>query len=223
MSIAVAEESVSIEVPEGAIGADFRIPERPAGLVMFAHGSGSSRFSARNRVVARHLESHDFGTLLIDLLIPEEDTIDKDTGEYRFDIERLSGRVILAMDWVERRAELRSLPLGLFGASTGAAAVLVAAAERPAAVAAVVSRGGRPDLAREALPNVKAPTLLIVGGHDTDVIAMNRSAMGRMATRVALEIVPAASHLFEEPGALEKVSRLSALWFHRYLDQKESR
>lgn len=208
-----------VEIPSGAdiLNADLRVPSRAVGLVIFAHGSGSSRFSRRNRQVAGSLEGHGFATLLLDLLTPVEDTIDQRTAEYRFDIERLGPRVSAAVDWAGGRAGLRDLSIGCFGASTGAAAALIAAAERPDAVRAVVSRGGRPDLAGNALRRVLAPTLLIVGGHDEPVIEMNRDAMRLMRAEAQLEIVPGATHLFEEPGTLEQVERLAAAWFSRHL------
>ena len=221
MAAEESSESIVIPVTQGQIEADLRVPSSAAGLVVFAHGSGSSRFSSRNRAVAAHLESRRFGTLLLDLLTREEEVIDLHTREYRFDIERLAGRVVLAADWAAGRADLSSLPLGLFGASTGAAAALMAAAERPALVRAVVSRGGRPDLAHDALARVQAPTLLIVGGHDEPVIEMNRDAMRRMTALVELEIVPGATHLFEERGALERVMHLAADWFHRHLPRAD--
>lgn len=208
-----------VEIPAGpaALNGDLRMPPGARGLVIFAHGSGSSRFSTRNRQVAEFLDGQSFATLLLDLLTPQEDAIDVRTRQYRFDIERLGPRVSAAADWARRQAELRELPVGCFGASTGAAAALIAAAERPGTISAVVSRGGRPDLAGDALPRVKAPTLLIVGGDDEPVIEMNRAAMRQMRAHVELEIVPGATHLFEEPGTLEQVERLAAAWFTRYL------
>jgi putative phosphoribosyl transferase len=223
MRAAAIGESVVIPLRQGQIGADLRVPEGATGLVMFAHGSGSSRFSRRNRAVAEFLEANGFGTLLLDLLTPEEEAIDVHTAEYRFDIDRLAQRVVLATDWAQDRKDLRSLPMGYFGASTGAAAALIAAAERPRLVRAVVSRGGRPDLAGGWLPKVVAPTLLIVGGDDEPVIGMNRDAMRRMAGAVELTIVPGATHLFEEPGTLEEVMRLSTAWFRRYAHGLEDR
>lgn len=196
---------------------DLRVPDGAAGLVIFAHGSGSSRFSARNRAVASTLEEAGFATLLLDLLTPDEAAIDDITREYRFDIDRLAQRVVKAADWTRGRGDLENLPLAFFGASTGAAAALIAAAERPQLTRAVISRGGRPDLAGVALPRVLAPTLLIVGGNDEPVIDLNRKAMRQMRAPVDLEIVPGATHLFEEPGALEEVSRLAAAWCRRYL------
>jgi putative phosphoribosyl transferase len=218
----MAQQSLaeSVVIPIGAtqrIEADLSVPERARGLVIFAHGSGSSRFSSRNRGVAEYFQRRGLGTLLLDLLTRDEEAIDIHTREYRFDIERLGGRVVLATDWSQQREDLRTLPVGYFGASTGAAAALIAAAERAAVARAVVSRGGRPDLAGQALPKVKAPTLLIVGGHDEPVIEMNREAMAHMTATVHLDIVPGATHLFEEPDALEQVERLSGDWFIRYL------
>ena len=208
-----------VEIPAGAaaLNGDLRIPLGARGLIVFAHGSGSSRFSTRNRQVAEFLDGQGFATLLLDLLTSREEAIDVRTRQYRFDIERLGPRVSAAADWARRQANLRDLPVGCFGASTGAAAALIAAAERPAAISAVVSRGGRPDLAGDALPRVKAPTLLIVGGDDEPVIEMNRDAMRQMHAHVELEIVPGATHLFEEPGTLEQVEQLAADWFARYL------
>jgi dienelactone hydrolase len=191
-------------------------------LVLFAHGSGSSRFSKRNRAVAQTLEDGQFATLLLDLLTREEEAIDLRTREYRFDIDRLGQRVVAAIDWAGAESDVSTLPIACFGASTGAAAALIAAAERPDAVRAVISRGGRPDLAGEALPRVQAPTLLIVGGADEEVIELNRQAMRRMQAPVSLEIVPGATHLFEEPGTLEEVSRLALAWCRRHLGRPDS-
>jgi dienelactone hydrolase len=209
----------AVEIPAGAVTlkADLRVPPGPKGLVIFAHGSGSSRFSTRNRQVAEFLGRRAFATLLLDLLTSEEEAIDIQTAEYRFDIPRLGPRVSAAADWAGNRPDLRALRIGCFGASTGAAAALIAAAERPTTIAAVVSRGGRPDLAGDALRHVDAPTLLIVGGYDEPVIELNRDAMRQMHAHVELEIVPGATHLFEEPGTLEQVSSLAAAWFESYL------
>jgi putative phosphoribosyl transferase len=218
MAPAVTTESVRIEVGRVSVDGDMHLPPRPAGLVIFAHGSGSSRFSRRNRAVASALEQAGFGTLLLDLLTQAEDAVDEHTAEYRFDIPLLGQRVIGAVDWADSRSDLRPLPLALFGASTGAAAALVAAAVRPKRTKAVISRGGRPDLAGHALSQVEAPTLPIVGGNDPQVIDMNRNALRRMRAPVALEIVPGATHLFEEPGTLEQVARLAADWCRRHLD-----
>jgi putative phosphoribosyl transferase len=213
----VAGESITIPVEEGQIGADLHVPERALGLVVFAHGSGSSRFSSRNRAVAEFLERNRFATLLLDLLTDKEESVDIYTREHRFDIDLLGRRVVLGTDWAQNREDLRRFSIGYFGASTGAAAALIAAAERPAIARAVVSRGGRPDLAQGALPEVKAPTLLIVGGDDEPVIEMNRDAMRQMTAQVKLEIVPGATHLFEEPGTLERVMELAAGWFRTHL------
>jgi putative phosphoribosyl transferase len=215
----ISNESVQISVDDRrAIGADLHVPAGAIGLVVFAHGSGSSRFSSRNRAVAESLQARRLGTLLLDLLTREEESIDVLTAEFRFDIPRLGSRVIAATDWLQGEPRLRSLPVGYFGASTGAAAALIAAAERPSIARAVVSRGGRPDLAGAALGRVTAPTLLIVGGHDEPVIELNQDAMDRMrAAEVQLEIVPGATHLFEEPGTLEHVQRLAGDWFVRHL------
>ena len=211
------EEAVQISDGRVQLDGDLTVPDRCEGLVIFAHGSGSSRFSPRNRRVAQALHGSGLATLLLDLLTRQEEAIDLQTREIRFDIDRLGRRVVAAADWAVAHPELRDLNLGYFGASTGAAAALIAAAERPKSTAAVVSRGGRPDLAGDALSLVQAPTLLIVGGDDEVVIELNEAARRRMKAVVRLEIVPGASHLFEEPGALEEVERLAAEWFRRYL------
>jgi dienelactone hydrolase len=208
---------VQIRAGAALIEGDLAIPEQASGLVVFAHGSGSSRFSTRNRAVAQVVEDGGFATLLLDLLTRSEEAIDRRTREYRFDIERLGLRVVAAIDWAAARTSLSALPIACFGASTGAAAALIAAADRPKAIEAVISRGGRPDLAGDALPHVQAPTLLIVGGADDAVIELNRQAMRRMHAPVCLEIVPGASHLFDEPGTLQEVSRLALAWCRRYL------
>lgn len=217
MASEAIHEAVRVAVGVVSVDGDLRVPDRAAGLVIFAHGSGSSRFSRRNRAVAGVLEAAGFGTLLLDLLTPDEESVDERTREYRFDIDLLARRVVGATDWAQAHPDLQHLPVALFGASTGAAAALMAAAARPEIARAVISRGGRPDLADEALPNVQAPTLLIVGGDDEPVIDMNRKAMHRMRAPVKLEIVPGATHLFEERGALEQVARLAADWCRRYL------
>ena len=194
------------------------VPDGARGIVLFAHGSGSGRHSPRNRYVAGVLQDAGLATLLIDLLTAEEEAIDERTRHLRFDIGLLAGRLIGATDWLAQRPETRELAIGYFGASTGAAAALVAAAERPRVVRAVVSRGGRPDLAGAALARVRAPTLLIVGGDDTQVIELNRQALAQLgAAEKELVIVPGATHLFEEPGTLEEVARLAAAWFARHL------
>jgi pimeloyl-ACP methyl ester carboxylesterase len=219
MSTSATKESVTLAAGPVALHGDLNVPEGAAGLVIFAHGSGSSRFSRRNRAVAGFLESSGFGTLLLDLLTSTEDARDEITREHRFDIDLLGRRVVAAVDWAHTRADVHDLAIGLFGASTGAAAALIAAAARPEQVRGVVSRGGRPDLADAALPFVQAPSLLIVGGDDAPVIEMNREAMRRMRAHAQLEIIPGATHLFEEPGALEEVARLAASWFGHYLEE----
>lgn len=196
-----------------ALEGDLAIPESPTGIVVFAHGSGSSRFSSRNRWVAGQLNSIGLATLLFDLLTAEETIVDERTREFRFEIPRLGARMVQTVDWIIHDDETKDLPIGLFGASTGAAAALFAAAERPEQVRAVVSRGGRPDLAGHALPRVRAPTLLIVGARDQSVIAMNEQAQLQMSAETRLEIIPGATHLFEEPGALDKVAELAGKWF----------
>jgi dienelactone hydrolase len=200
--------------------ADVTRPETEAGgVVLFAHGSGSSRLSPRNRWVANYLVQQGLVTVLMDLLTDEEERRDQISREYRFDIPRLAERLVGATDWLRRDPELGVLPLGYFGASTGAAAALVAAAVRPQSVSAVVSRGGRPDLADTYLVDVRAPTLMIVGGLDDVVIELNRNAAQRMRAEVEIEIeiVPGATHLFEEPGTLDRVAELAGNWFVRYL------
>jgi putative phosphoribosyl transferase len=198
---------------EGTIG----VPADARGVVLFAHGSGSSRFSPRNRYVAQVLRDAGLATLLIDLLSPDEEEVDLATRRLRFDIGLLADRLVDSLDWLDRGPATRSLRVGLFGASTGGGAALVAAARRPDLVGAVVSRGGRPDLAGDALPHVRAPTLLIVGGDDTVVIELNRQALRQMRAEARLEIVPGASHLFEERGALEQVAALARDWLLHHL------
>jgi putative phosphoribosyl transferase len=209
--------AVQINAGRVLIEGDLTIPAKAAGLVVFSHGSGSSRFSRRNRSVAQVLQVGGYATLLLDLLTRQEDVIDEQTREYRFDVDRLGHRVVAAIDWTASHPQVARLPVACFGASTGAAAALIAAAERPEVVRAVISRGGRPDLAGYALPKVQAPTLLIVGGDDEPVIQLNRAAMRRMRALVQLEIVPGATHLFEEPGALESVSQLALEWCRTYV------
>jgi dienelactone hydrolase len=194
-----------------------RLPETAKGVVVFAHGSGSSRFSPRNQFVAGVLEQAGLATLLIDLLTTGEEAVDQRTRQFRFDIGFLARRLVAAIAWLSQQPDTRHLAVGLFGASTGAGAALVAAAERPDLVKAVVSRGGRPDLAGPALPRVQAPTLLIVGSRDELVIELNRAAFDQLRCEKRLEIVPGATHLFEEPGTLEEVARLARDWFVRYL------
>jgi len=198
---------------EGTLG----ITKNPLGLVVFAHGSGSGRHSPRNRYVAKMLRNSRLSTLLIDLLTAEEEAVDMHTMHLRFDIHLLAKRLMEATDWVQRNPDTQTLAVGYFGASTGAAAALVAAAERSDYVKAVVSRGGRPDLAGPSLPHVKAPTLLIVGGDDFPVIDINKDALEQLHCEKKLVIVPGATHLFEEPGKLQEVARLAAEWFKQYL------
>jgi len=212
--------SHEVAIPLGglALHGTLTLSPHPPGLVLFAHGSGSSRFSPRNRFVAEVLQRAGLSTMLFDLLTAEEERLDENTMHLRFDIELLAERLLGATDWAATRPELREASIGYFGASTGAAAALVAAARRPNRVAAVVSRGGRPDLAQGILSQVRAPTLLIVGGRDTPVIGMNEEAMARMLhAEVKLEIVPGATHLFEEAGALDRVAELARDWFLRHL------
>ena len=197
--------------------ADLSLPANPAGVVLFAHGSGSSRFSPRNRHVARLLNEAGLATVLADLLTPDEEAVDERTRQLRFDIELLGERLVGATDWLRAYPVLASLGLGYFGASTGAGAALVAAAHRPDAVRAVVSRGGRPDLAGKALERVRAPTLLIVGGDDVPVIGMNEHALALLGVEKELVVVPGATHLFEEPGKLDVVAALARDWFMRHL------
>jgi pimeloyl-ACP methyl ester carboxylesterase len=211
-----------VRIPIGSVtlDGDLDIPEGARAVVLFAHGSGSSRHSPRNRYVARVLRDAGLATLLMDLLTGDEEAADLETGLLRFDIGLLAERVIGATDWLGRAPETANFPIGYFGASTGAAAALVAAAERPEKVGAIVSRGGRPDLAGDALPRVRAPTLLIVGGFDGPVIGLNRQALAQLgAAEKRLVIIPGATHLFEEPGALEEVARLAADWLTRHLSR----
>jgi len=208
---------VRIPIGDLSIAGDLVLPKAAVGLVIFAHGSGSSRFSGRNRAVAAQLNESGLATLLLDLLTEDEEVVDQVTRQHRFDIPLLAARVAAGVRWVGRRPELAALPIGIFGASTGAAAALIAAAGLPERIAAVVSRGGRPDLAREQLSVVAAPTLLVVGGRDTDVIGLNEEAAGLMRCPVEIAIVPGATHLFEEPGALGQVARLACDWFLAHL------
>ena len=217
MRMAEADRAVRLEADGVPLEGDLTLPPPARSVVLFAHGSGSSRHSPRNRYVARVLREAGQGTLLMDLLTREEEQAEARTGHLRFDIPFLARRLETAITGLGGDEETRILPLGLFGASTGGGAALVAAAERPEAVRAVVSRGGRPDLAGDALAGVRAPTLLIVGERDHPVIAMNRDALARLESEKRLEIVPGASHLFEEPGTLERVAQLAAAWFERYL------
>jgi putative phosphoribosyl transferase len=213
----VRRHAIRVPIDAGDLPGDLAIPVGATGLVLFAHGSGSSRHSPRNQLVARALERHGLGTLLIDLLTPDEDAIDRRTAGLRFDIGLLASRLVRMIDWLGQDQHTAALRIGLFGASTGGGAALVAAADRPARVAAVVSRGGRPDLANGALPRVQSPTLLIVGGDDAAVIHMNETAMRRMRSPVTLRIIAGATQLFEQPGALDQVADLAGEWFGRYL------
>jgi dienelactone hydrolase len=211
------ETPVVVPVDDLALEGTLTVPDRAHGVVLFAHGSGSSRHSPRNQFVAGELHRAGLGTLLFDLLSADEERVDARTGELRFDIGLLARRVIAATDWLGEHAAVRGLAIGCFGASTGAAAALVAAAERPDVVRTVVSRGGRPDLAGDALARVRAPTLLIVGGKDEVVLDLNRGAQEQMHAETKLEIIPDATHLFEEPGKLERVAELARDWFGRHL------
>lgn len=211
------EEVVRISVGKAQLEGGLFIPKEATGIVLFAHGSGSSRFSPRNQFVARYLNQHKLGTLLIDLLTAEEDKIDELTREFRFDINLLAERLSGVTRWLLQDSRTSSLHIGYFGSSTGAAAALIAAAQNASSISAVVSRGGRADLAGTSLPHVQAPTLLIVGGNDFVVIDLNQQAFELLNCEKKIEIVPGATHLFEEHGALEEVARLAASWFHKYL------
>ena len=211
------ERLVRVTADGVTLEGNLSLPEGARGVVLFAHGSGSSRHSSRNRYVARLLNEAKLATLLIDLLTPDEEAVDLRTAHLRFDIGLLARRLVGATDWLTQYPGTRHLRIGYFGASTGAAAALVAAAERPEVVGAVVSRGGRPDLAGPALPRVRAPTLLIVGGNDLPVIELNRLAFEQLRCEKQLVIIPGATHLFEEPGALDEVARLAREWFERYV------
>jgi putative phosphoribosyl transferase len=204
---------VQIQAGREVLSGNLNIPEGAVALVLFAHGSGSSRHSPRNQFVARTLNHAGLATLLFDLLTPAEEAVDARTAELRFNIGLLADRLVHATKWAKQEQQTRDLRIGYFGSSTGGAAALVAAIQVPQDVGAVVSRGGRPDLADEALPKVQAPTLLIVGGNDDVVIELNEQARDRMRCDVKLEIVPGATHLFEEPGALEQVAKLASDWF----------
>jgi putative phosphoribosyl transferase len=211
------ETAVKIPVGSVVVEGNLTVPSGAKGVVLFAHGSGSSRFSPRNRCVAKFFNAQKIGTLLFDLLTNEEDQEDIETAEYRFNINLLAERLIGATEWLKKDPDTKNIVFGYFGASTGAAAALIAAAKLPNDIAAVVSRGGRPDLAANYLPRVVAPTLLLVGGLDTVVIELNRQAMEQMSAEKKLVIIPGATHLFEEPGKLEEVAKLSTDWFLRYL------
>jgi len=210
-------ENIEINTGKASLGGMLTVPRKAKGIIIFAHGSGSGRHSPRNIFVADHLAREGFATLLFDLLTAGEEREESLTGNLRFNIPFLSARLLAATDYVLSRPAVKQLSPGYFGASTGAAAALMAAVDRGGIIKAVVSRGGRPDLAGEALPYVKSPTLLIVGGEDTEVIALNRSALKRMNTEKELAIIPGATHLFEEPGALEKAAVLAGEWFHKFI------
>jgi putative phosphoribosyl transferase len=212
-----ASGAVTIPIEGAELEATLAVPERANGIVVFAHGSGSGRHSPRNRYVAERLVRAGFGTLLLDLLTPDEERYDRETAELRFDIDRLATRLVIAIDWLGGEDRVAELPVGAYGASTGAAAALIAAAERPARVTAVVSRGGRPDLAKDALERVQAPTLLIVGERDPQVLDLNTEAAERMRNPATIEIVARAGHLFEEEGALERVAELTTEWFGAHI------
>ncbi len=211
------EGLVNVEADGVALEGNLIVPRNATGIVVFAHGSGSSRFSSRNRYVADILRNGGMGTLLLDLLTPEEEAIDDRTAHLRFDIGMLAQRLVGTVGWLREQHDYGHYKIGYFGASTGGGAALVAAAAIPAEIGAVVSRGGRPDLAGPALPRVQAPTLLIVGGLDSPVIEMNQEAYDQMKCERRMEIVPGATHLFEEPGALEKVAVLAREWLAKYL------
>jgi putative phosphoribosyl transferase len=212
-------QETAVKIPTGSVVVEgnLTVPSGAKGVVLFAHGSGSSRFSPRNQYVAKFFNAQKIGTLLFDLLTNEEDQEDIETAEYRFNINLLAERLIGATEWLKKDPDTKNIVFGYFGASTGAAAALIAAAKLPNDIAAVVSRGGRPDLAANYLPRVVAPTLLLVGGLDTVVIELNRQAMEQMSAEKKLVIIPGATHLFEESGKLEEVAKLSTDWFLRYL------
>jgi putative phosphoribosyl transferase len=213
------EGAAEVQIPAGSVilSGELNVPENAGGIVLFAHGSGSSRHSVRNQFVARVIREARVGTLLFDLLTPQEESVDAYTAQLRFDIGLLASRLVGATNWLASQELTNRLVVGYFGASTGGGAALVAAAELGNRIGAVVSRGGRPDLAGEALPFVKAPTLLIVGGRDYPVIEMNKEALAHLFCVKELKIVPGATHLFEEPGKLEEVAHLAAAWFVRHL------
>jgi len=210
---------ITIDIDQTSLAGSLTMPDEARGLVIFAHGSGSGRHSPRNRAVASLLNTAVLGTLLLDLLTTSEEAVDRRTAQLRFDIPLLTERVGAAIGWAARQPRIAALPIGLFGASTGGAAALAAAGDAPT-VRAVVLRGGRPDLADRALAAVRAPTLMIVGGNDSVVLSLNRQACARMTAECRVQVIPGATHLFEEPGALEEVSRLTGEWFTRYLPER---
>jgi putative phosphoribosyl transferase len=215
-------EIVRVTTGSVTLEGNLTLPEEARGIVLFAHGSGSSRLSPRNRYVARILNEAKLATLLVDLLTSEEEAIDVRTAHLRFDIGLLAERLVGATDWLVQHPDTNQLRIGYFGASTGAAAALMAAVVRPDIVGAVVSRGGRPDLAGRALAQVRAPTLAIVGGHDVEVLELNRAALAQLRAEKELVIVPGATHLFEEPGALDQVACLARDWFERHLKRTKA-
>ncbi|MGF1633920.1 MAG: dienelactone hydrolase family protein [Phycisphaerae bacterium] len=212
------ESSVLIPIDAGELNGALRVVSSATGVIIFAHGSGSSRHSSRNRRVASRLNAAGFDTLLFDLLTDAEEVADRQTAALRFNIPMLSERLVVAVEWAKTHPQLKGLPIGLFGASTGAAAAIYAAAERPDGVHALVSRGGRPDLAEDALPHVKAPTLLLVGGEDAPVLRMNEAACRKLTAPGQLRVVEGATHLFEEPGKLDEVADLAAAFFAQELN-----
>ncbi len=215
--IANQTSEVIVQAGNDQLGGNLTVPAESTAIVLFVHGSGSSRFSSRNRFVAETLNNAGLATLLFDLLTDEEEDIDRFTREYRFDIPLLARRLVDAIDWVKNLESTKALRIGLFGSSTGAAAALIGSTKRPKEVGAVVSRGGRPDLAGDFLPNVRAPTLLIIGGNDSVVIQLNEEASNLLSCEQQIEIVPGATHLFEEPGKLEQVAKLASDWFVKHL------
>ena len=211
------EKEISVTIDQATVEGNLTVPHNARGIVLFAHGSGSGRFSPRNQYVAKEFNKSRIGTLLFDLLTSAEEEEDLITAEYRFNIPLLANRLVGATKWLKKNSITQSLKLAYFGASTGAAAALIAAAKLPNDVITVVSRGGRPDLAEEYLPKVKAPTLMLVGGYDVEVIELNKQAMAKMTAEKKLVIIPGATHLFEEPGKLEEVAKISIEWFLNYL------
>ena len=220
MALDIPERLVKVDAGPVKLEGNLSLPEAAGGVVLFAHGSGSSRHSPRNRYVARVLNEANLATLLVDLLTPAEEAVDLQSGRLRFDIDLLAGRLAGVTEWLTRYGETQQLTIGYFGASTGAAAALVAAAECPALIGAVVSRGGRPDLAGASLAGVRAPTLLIVGGKDLTVLKLNEVAFAQLRTAKRLVVLPGATHLFEEAGALDEVARLARDWFEQHLMQE---